>query len=298
MQMKYLGTDSNDFLNGFFRENGIWVSDGAQDIATKFSEEEQEALYALEDTSWWFRYRSGVISHFAGKYLSEKQLILDVGGGNGYTTMRMQEKGYNMALLEPAYAACKNARKRGIHTVICGTVNHKNVKDGSVPQIFLLDVLEHIEDDVGFLELLRQKLVPGGKILLTVPAFRILWSSEDEAAGHFRRYSLRQVEESAVKAGFTVAYASYFFGFLFLPVLFVRVGLEKIGILKRSEKRTAEEKKEIGRKQFQERRGLVRAILSILERRELCKLLKNKRVFFGSSVLCILENDRSCERRP
>ncbi len=53
MQMKYLGTDSNDFLNGFFRENGIWVSDGAQDIATKFSEEEQEALYALEDTSWW-----------------------------------------------------------------------------------------------------------------------------------------------------------------------------------------------------------------------------------------------------
>ena len=81
MQMKYLGTDSNDFLNGFFRENGIWVSDGAQDIATKFSEEEQEALYALEDTSWWFRYRSGVISHFAGKYLSKKQLILDVGGG-------------------------------------------------------------------------------------------------------------------------------------------------------------------------------------------------------------------------
>lgn len=172
------------------------------------------------------------------------------------------------------------------------------MKDGSVPQILLLDVLEHIEDDVGFLKLLRQKLVPGGKILLTVPAFRILWSSEDEAAGHFRRYSLRQVEESAVKAGFTVAYASYFFGFLFLPVLFVRVGLEKIGILKRSEKRTAEEKKEIGRKQFQERRGLVRAILSILERRELCKLLKNKRVFFGSSVLCILENDSSCERRP
>ncbi len=66
------------------------------------------------------------------------------------------------------------------------------------------------------------------------------------------------MEESAVKAGFAVAYTSYFFGVLFLTVLLVRVGFEKIGILKKSEAWTEEEKKEIKRKQFQEQKGLVK----------------------------------------
>ncbi|MDE7312173.1 MAG: hypothetical protein K2N87_11245 [Eubacterium sp.] len=199
-----------------------------------------------------------------------------------------------MALLEPSYAACKNARERGIYTVICGTLNRENMKDRSIPQFLLLDVLEHIEDDVGFLKLMRQKLVPGGKILLTVPAFQVLWSSEDEAAGHYRRYTARQAEEAALKAGFTVLYSNYFFGFLFLPILFVRVGLEKIGVLKRREKRTDEEKKEIEKKQFQEQRGLVRVVLSVLEKWELHRLAKKRRVCFGSSIICILEK---CSRK-
>lgn len=292
IRMKKLCKGINSSICGFSLEKGIWVADRGQEISTRFSEEEQEALYALEDTSWWFQYRSDVINHLAGKFLSKNLLILDVGGGNGYTTMRMQERGYCMALLEPAYAACRHARDRGIHTVICGTLDRENVKDESVPQFLLLDVLEHIEDDVGFLKLMWQKLVPGGKILLTVPAFQVLWSSEDEAARHYRRYSVRQVGEAAAKSGFTVSYASYFFGFLFMPILLVRVGLEKIGVLKRSEKRTEEERKEIGRKQFQERKGLVRVVLSVLERNELRKLLKNQKVYFGSSILCILEKQQ------
>ncbi len=211
------------------------------------------------------------------------------GGGNGYTTLQMQEKGYRIALLEPSYAACQNAKDRGISTVICGALSYETMKDGSVPQFLLLDVLEHIEDDVGFLKLMGQKLAPGGKILLTVPAFQALWSSEDAEAGHYRRYTARQVKEAAAKAGFAVAYAGYFFGFLFFPILLVRVGFEKAGILKKSGERTEEEKREIGRKQFQERKGLVQAVLSMLERWELHKLIKNRKVHFGSSIICVLE---------
>lgn len=287
--MKKLWKGVEGVLCGYFQENGIWVSGSSQDVPTSFSKETQDTLYALEDTSWWFRYRSLAISVFADRLLSKKQLILDVGGGNGYTTLQMQEKGYRIALLEPSYAACQNAKDRGISTVICGALSYETMKDGSVPQFLLLDVLEHIEDDVGFLKLMGQKLAPGGKILLTVPAFQALWSSEDAEAGHYRRYTARQVKEAAAKAGFAVAYAGYFFGFLFFPILLVRVGFEKAGILKKSGERTEEEKREIGRKQFQERKGLVQAVLSMLERWELHKLIKNRKVHFGSSIICVLE---------
>ncbi|OGJ56903.1 hypothetical protein A3H22_02815 [Candidatus Peribacteria bacterium RIFCSPLOWO2_12_FULL_55_15] len=53
----------------------------------------------------------------------------------------------------------------------------------------LLDVLEHIEDDVGFLQRIVLSLPPGGCLLITVPAEMALWSKHDQEVGHFRRYS-------------------------------------------------------------------------------------------------------------
>lgn len=281
--------DINSFMHGFYNKKGIWVWDYGEDTATKFSEEEQERLYALEDTSWWFRYRAEVITYIASRFLSDSSFVLDVGGGNGYTTLKMQEKGWCMFLMEPSYAACKNAKKRGLNHIICGTLEPENVKNDSVAQIMLLDVLEHIEDDVGFLKLIRQKLVCGGKLLITVPAFQMLWSSEDDAAGHYRRYTVKQVIRLADQANYHVCYAGYFFGFLVLQILLVRVGMEKIGLLKRTSERTEEENRKIGRKQFQERKGLIKLLLSLLEKRELRKLIKRRKVRWGSSMICVLE---------
>ena len=236
--------DVNDIMYGFRKKGCIWMSDHAKDVTTGFSEEDQDALYELEDVSWWFRYRADVIFHMAEKYLSSNKITLDVGGGNGYTTLRMQEKGYCIALLEPSFQACKNAKQRGIHTVICGTLTYEDVKECSVMQFMLLDVLEHIEDDLAFLKLVKKQICKGGRILITVPAYRILWSSEDDAAGHYRRYTVKELKILAERADFRVCYVSYFFSFLFLPILFFRVGLEKIGLLKYSGERTKEEKLE------------------------------------------------------
>ena len=84
-------------------------------------------------------------------------------------------------------------------------------------------------------------------------------------------------------------FRSYFFEFLFLPILFVRVGLEKLGLLKRTEERTAEEKKRITEKQFKQRQGIVQFVLSKLESWELKRLMGGKRVRFGSSAVCVLQ---------
>ncbi len=173
--------------------------------------------------------------------------------------------------------------------MICGTLEEETVIDDSMEQLLLLDVLEHIEDDGAFLRTMYRKLAPGGRALLTVPAFQRLWSSEDDEARHYRRYRLEQLKDAAQNAGFEVLYSNYFFEFLFLPILFVRVGLEKLGLLKRTEERTAEEKKRITEKQFKERQGIVQFVLSKLESWELKRLTGGKRVRFGSSAVCVLQ---------
>lgn len=200
----------------------------------------------------------------------------------------MQKKGYLMALVEPALKACRNAEKRGLHAIVCGTLGRNNVEDCSVEQIFMLDVLEHIKNDVDFLKLIHEKLVPGGCVLLTVPAFQALWSSEDDAAGHFRRYTLGQIKKEAEQVGFSVLYGNYFFSFLYFPILIVRVGMEKIGLLKKSGERTMQERKDIARKQFKVKGRGVQSVLNMLEKMELQRLVGNKKVCFGSSIICVL----------
>ena len=263
--------------------SGVFAKEGTV-IASAFSRDLQDALFATEDTSWWFQYRAQVLIDMAERYFVRETETLDIGGGNGYTTSRMQQAGFQTALLEPSYEACRHAKARGISRVFCGTMDDF---DDSISQCMMLDVLEHIEDDVGFLRALRPKISAGGVLLLTVPALRILWSSEDEMAGHFRRYHLPDLCKLLEKSGFQVIYGTYFFSFLFLPVLVVRVGMERIGILKRQEKRSEEERKKIMKAQFEERTGIIGRVLGWFEAWERARLLAGKSLPFGSSVLCV-----------
>jgi hypothetical protein len=71
-------------------------------------------------------------------------------------------------------------------------------------------VLEHIEDDRAALEALRKLLVPGGRIVLIVPALHALYGSIDRAIGHHRRYTRREVTAVLSAAGLEVEHVSYF----------------------------------------------------------------------------------------
>ncbi len=251
---------------------------------TQFSAEVQDTLFTTEDISWWFQYRAQVLIDMAERFFSRDVEILDIGGGNGYTTSRMQKAGFRTALLEPSYEACRHAKTRGIPRVFCGTLDDF---DEPISQCMMLDVLEHIEDDAGVLCSLHAHMSAGGALLLAVPALSILWSSEDEMAGHFRRYHLSNLCKLLEKSGFRVIYGTYFFSFLFLPVLLIRVGMERLGLLKRQEKRSDEERKKIMKAQFEERKGLVGHVLGWFEAWERARLLAGKSLPFGSSALCV-----------
>ena len=75
--------------------------------------------------------------------------------------------------------------------------------------IFLIDVLEHLEDDERFLKKFYEKLIPGGRLFIYVPARQELYSSFDKNIGHFRRYGKKELKEKVMKAGFKIVSCRY-----------------------------------------------------------------------------------------
>lgn len=272
-----------------------WVKDAemginiAYDIMTEsvFSDRTQDELMTLEEDSWWFTYRADVIIAHMDRYFVKNKITIDIGGGNGYTSSLAKKNGYLIGIIEPSMRACCHAKIRGIDEVNCGTVTEESIIDNSIEQALLLDVLEHIENDKHFLEILFRKMSVGGRLLITVPAFMCLWSSEDEVGGHFRRYKITELCNVLETCGFDVCYRSYFFGFLFLPILFMRVLSEKMGISKRQEQRTDEERAEIHKSQFRSRGVIINLALSFFECIEKQLMRREYRVPWGSSIVVV-----------
>ena len=73
-----------------------------------------------------------------------------------------------------------------------------------------LNVVEHIEDDVGTLETLRRIVTPGGRVVILVPAMDELYGSLDRELGHFRRYTRRRLKTAFEQAGLVVIHMQWF----------------------------------------------------------------------------------------
>ena len=84
------------------------------------------------------------------------------------------------------------------------------IRDSEPDSIIYINVLEHIEDDIRELEIVRETLVPHGRVLLFVPALAALFSKLDAAIGHHRRYSRQELEQKVVKAGFHILETRWF----------------------------------------------------------------------------------------
>lgn len=83
-----------------------------------------------------------------------------------------------------------------------------------------LDVIEHVEDDVSLLEqVIRPRLAERGLVLVTVPAFQLLFTAHDRELRHYRRYSARQLRHVVSAAGLVIQDAGYLFASLLAPRL-------------------------------------------------------------------------------
>lgn len=86
----------------------------------------------------------------------------------------------------------------------------KKLADRRLDTAVALNVVEHIEDDVGTLATLRQVVVPGGRVVILVPALEALYGTLDKELGHFRRYTRKGLADTFAKAGLSVVHMEWF----------------------------------------------------------------------------------------
>jgi SAM-dependent methyltransferase len=234
---------------------------------------------SVEDGSFWFEHRNHCITHLL-RTCPPGGVLLDVGGGNGAVTRHLQTNGFPALLLEPGEAAVATARSRGLSPIVQSTLDGAGFSAGTVPAIGLFDTLEHLEHDREALQLAWSILVPGGRIYLTVPAFGWLWSSEDEHAGHHRRYSLNDLSARLSAAGFVVERQTYIFAPLVLPVLAARTIPSRLGLRTGGEPGTA-------RREHGLAGGRSSSLIRYTLQRELRTLQRGHSISVGTSCLMV-----------
>ena len=162
---------------------------------------------------WWFQSRKNIIEKIIKKNAKKKKLkILDFGSGSGVNLSMLSKYGH-VSIFEThkeTQKYLKNLYKGTKFQVINSLNTHK------FDLILMADVLEHIKNDKKQIKLLFKKLKKNGKILLTVPAFKYLFTHKDIILGHYRRYNSREIKEIFKK--FKVLKLSYFNFFLFIPI--------------------------------------------------------------------------------
>ncbi|MGI2902397.1 class I SAM-dependent methyltransferase [Tolypothrix sp. VBCCA 56010] len=177
---------------------------------------------SVEDKHWWFVGRRMIIEQAIRKLsLPKNAQILEVGCGTG-GNLRMLKSHGQVSAMELNEIACKIANERQVIPVKLGGLPDKIPFSKEYDIILILDVLEHLDDDLAALLALHRKLKTGGALLVTVPAYQFLWSQHDEINHHKRRYVLKNLQQIVRKAGYTVHYSSYFNFFLFPIVAGVR----------------------------------------------------------------------------
>lgn len=238
-----------------------------------------QKYYWLEKKHWWFGVRAAIIREriLRSVTLSENMQILNVGAATGGSSEWLQSFGKTISQeSDPTTAAFLRDRFNG--DVVEGDFGSLPVLDNSFELLCALDVLEHTDDDELCIHEAWRVLKEGGDFVLTVPAYKFLWSQHDLVNHHKRRYTLNNLEEKLRRNNFDIQYSSYFNTLLFLPILLFRLAS---GIFNR---------KASGRSDFElagsGARGLLSRIYGYIFGLEL-PLLRWIRFPFGVSILIV-----------
>ena len=189
-----------------------------------------QKMAEVEERHWWHVARRRIISHLiAGLELPAGATILEAGCGPGGNLATLARHGRVIAF-ELDDAARAIAHRQGDFEIYSG-----HLPDGIPPEvdrvdlITLLDVLEHLDDEVASLNALYQRLVPGGWLIVAVPAVPILWSHHDETHHHRRRYRKRGLAAVVTAAGFEIDFVTYYNFWLFPVAAGVRMADKLLG---------------------------------------------------------------------
>lgn len=189
----------------------------------------------------WETARLSVVADLMEAYLPELKnnpdfILLDVGCGDTFFIESMSKK-YSQAKMIGIDTAFDTILLNQLNTKFEGSSvrvfdsieNATHFIDKNVSVVLLLDVIEHIEDDVAFLMWLKSQpfITENTQFIISVPAYQKLFCSHDVFLGHYRRYTNSMLKEHISRAGLQTTHNGYFFFSLLLPRI-IQVVKEKI----------------------------------------------------------------------
>lgn len=170
------------------------------------------------EVHWYYQSKRLPLFAYTRKLLKKgKQLtIVDVGSGSGFFAISLErefpEGIAKVYLVDINYTAEEIAATKGAKIEKVLSIPNK-IENGLV---ILMDVLEHLEDDLKMLKEIKQACVGGNNhFFITVPAFYSLWSGHDVYLGHYRRYRIGTLNKVLREAGYDIENTYYLYGSLF-----------------------------------------------------------------------------------
>lgn len=140
---------------------------------------------------------------------------LDIGAGSGFFSQTLAGEFPNTIrqtiLVDTAYTDAN----------LAAAPTGARVKQREIPPVvdhsfvLLMDVLEHIEDEVAFLQQLKQRSTGNNRFFISVPAFHCVWSYHDVSLGHHRRYTKASLDAALRRADFQIDRLYYIYGLIF-----------------------------------------------------------------------------------
>lgn len=199
-----------------------------------------DMLFQMQEKHFWYRGRHRFLLAAVDRYLLTQSApfsAVDLGGGVGgwvrYLADHREASFQKIALSDSSETALilgkevlpTNAQRYQIDLMNLGW---KNQWDAA----FLLDVIEHLPDDLRAVEQAKEALKPGGLLFITTPAFPKFWSYNDDLAQHLRRYRRADYERLARESGMTLLDTRYFMFFLSPLYLLSRLkpGFDKLSV--------------------------------------------------------------------
>lgn len=187
--------------------------------------EEYKKMYDLESTYWWYVGRRFIIQNFLEKFgRQHHKRILDVGCGTGINLGLLAKFGDRVTGIDMSEDALSYCRLRGFLSINKMVDEYQfGLEEKTIDMVSMLDVLEHVEDEDRMLAEAKRVLVPGGHLLVTVPAYQFLWSEHDVALHHRRRYTRSGLEQVLKRNGLKVLRTSYCITFSFPIIVCYRI---------------------------------------------------------------------------
>lgn len=178
---------------------------------------------------FWMARRFEVLRKLCGHRLTGKIQCGEIGCGNGVLQSQIEAE-YGLAV--DGFDLHRGALEQNISSR--GQLHYYDISERH-PEfqhrydvLFVFDVIEHVTGEDEFLQACRFHLRPGGALLINVPARPELFSTYDVAAGHVRRYTLKQLRDLAGRTAMRLAEHTYW-GLPYYPLLLARKMMQKRG---------------------------------------------------------------------